>query len=139
VASLLLLGKGNHTTGDGEDRSLKWLKLLVAILVVSSVFVRIARSQLVPALPFDPVAYDGQQMQLVGEITRLKSTISQRGNPYYHFVLTSVQGGVVVFKFGSTSCLEGQRATVKGVFHHVYQRGGSTFVDEVDAESVRCD
>ena len=118
---------------------MKWLRLLVVVLVVSSALVRIARPQLVPALPFDPVAYDGQHMQLVGEIKQLKSKISQRGNPYYHFVLSSAQGGVVVFEFGSTSCLDGQRAVVKGVFHHVYQRGGYTFVDEVDAESVRCD
>jgi hypothetical protein len=53
--------------------------------------------------------------------------------------LSSTPGAIVVFKFGSPTCAEGRRATVEGVFHHVYQRGGYTFTDEIDAEFVNCE
>jgi len=119
-------------------QSLRWLIGVVAI--VASVL-RLARWLLVPApaLPFDPVAYDHQRMRLEGAVTALESTVSHRGNPYYFFVLDTGRGTVVVFKFGSPKCAEGQRATVEGVFHHVYKRGGYTFTDEIDAEFVNCE
>ena len=101
---------------------------------------RLARWLLVPTpvLPFDPIAYDKQRVHLEGAVTALQSTVSHRGNPYYFFVLDTSRGTVAVFKFGSPTCAEGQRATVEGVFHHVYQRGGQTFRDEIDAEFVNC-
>ncbi len=116
-------------------RRLKWFFGVVIIVVA---VLRLARWLLVPALPFDPVAYDRQRVRLEGAVTGLESIVSHRGNPYYSFVLDTGRGRVVVFKFGSPRCAEGQRATVDGVFHHMYERGGYTFTDEIDAESVNC-
>jgi hypothetical protein len=119
-------------------QSFRWLIGVVGIVVL---VLRLARWLLVPApaLPLDPVAYDHQRVRLEGTVTALKSTVSHRGNPYYFFVLETGRGSVVVFKFGSSRCAEGQRATVEGVFHHVYERGGKTFTDEIDAEFVKCE
>jgi hypothetical protein len=118
-----------------------WLKWLFGVVAIVIALLRLARWLLVPAsvLPFDPIVYDRQRMRLEGAVTALESTVSRRGNPYYFFVLDTGHGTVVVFKFGSPRCVEGQRATVDGVFHHVYQRGGETFTDEIDAEFVACE
>lgn len=114
--------------------------MIGAVAIVVSVL-RLSRWLIAPApaLPFDPVAYDNQRVRLEGSVTALESTVSRRGNPYYFFVLDTKRGTVVVFKFGSPRCVEGQRATVEGVFHHVYERGGKTFTDEIDAEIVNCE
>jgi len=119
----------------------RWVRRLLCVLAIVGALLRLARWLLVPAsvLPFDPVAYDGERVRLEGAVTALESTLSHRGNPYHFFVLTTGRGKVVVFKFGSPRCVEGQRATVEGVFHHVYQRGGKTFTDEIDAESINCE
>lgn len=116
----------------------QWLKWLLGVVAIIAMVLRLARWLLAPALPFDPVAYDHQRVRLEGAVTALESTVSHRGNPYYFFVLDTGHGTVVVFKFGSPRCVEGNRATVEGVFHHVYQRGGKTFRDEIDAEFVDC-
>jgi hypothetical protein len=118
-------------------QAFRWLIGVVATVVL---VLRLTRWLIVPAatLPFDPVAYDNHRVHLEGAVTALESTVSRRGNPYYVFVLDTRRGTVVVFKFGSTTCAEGQRAAVEGVFHHVYQRGGYTFTDEIDAEFVNC-
>ncbi len=113
-------------------------RILIVLAIIGSLL-RVARWLLAPALPFDPVAYDQQRMRLEGTVTRLESTISGRGNRYHVFRLNTGRGQVVVFKFGVPSCAEGQRATVEGVFHHVYQRGGWTFTDQIDAESISCE
>jgi hypothetical protein len=116
-------------------------RILVVVAIVVSLL-QLARWLLVPAppvLPFDPVAYDHRHVRLEGTVTALESTVSRRGNPYHYFLLNTGRGQVVVFKFGSPRCAEGQRATVEGVFHHVYQRGGRTFTDEIDAESINCE
>ena len=115
-----------------------WLKWVLGVVAVVVAVLRVARWLLVPALPFNPVAFDNQRVRVEGAVTALESTVSHRGNPYYFFVLDTGRGTVVVFKFGSPGCVEGQRATVEGVFHHVYQRGGYTFTDEIDAEFVNC-
>jgi len=117
----------------------RWLRWLVSIAAIVLLALRLARWLLAPALPFDPVAYDNQRIRLEGTVTALNSTVSHRGNPYYFFVLDTRRGSVVVFKFGSPKCAEGQPATVEGVFHHVYERGGKTFTNEIDAEFVNCD
>jgi hypothetical protein len=96
---------------------------------------------LVPAAlvpPFDPIAYDGHRVHLDGAVTALQSTVSRRGNAYHFFLLDTGHGKIVVFRFGSPRCVERQRASVQGVSHHVYQRGGKTFTDGVDAESINC-
>ncbi len=113
-------------------------RILIVLAIIGSLL-RVARWLLAPALPFDPVAYDQQRMRLEGTVIRLESTISGRGNRYHVFRLNTGRGQVVVFKFGVPSCAEGQRATVEGVFHHVYQRGGWTFTDQIDAESISCE
>jgi hypothetical protein len=120
---------------------LRWLKRLLIVLAVSAALLRLVRWVLVPAvpaLPFDPIAYDGQRVHLDGAVTALKSTVSHRGSPYHFFLLDTGHGKVVVFKLGSPRCAEGQHAIVQGVFHHVYRRGGKTFTDEIDAESINC-
>ena len=118
------------------------VRWVLSVVVVVGALLRLARSTLVPAppeLPFDPVAYDRQRVRLEGSVTGLKSTVSHRGNAYHFFVLDTGRGAVVVFKFGSPNCDEGQHVTVEGVFHHVYQRAGKKFTDEIDAESVNCE
>jgi hypothetical protein len=118
----------------------QWLRWFIAVVAIVFSVLRLARWLLVPApvLPFDPLAYDNQRVRLEGAVRALESTVSHRGNPYYFFVLDIRRGTVVVFKFGSPRCVEGQRATVEGVFHYVYERGGKTITDEIDAEFVEC-
>jgi hypothetical protein len=118
------------------------LRWIISVLAVVGAFLRLARMFLVPAapaLPFDPIVYDRQRVRLEGAVTRLNSTVSRRGNPYYFFVLDTGRGSVVVFKFGSPTCGEGRRVAVDGVFHHVSQRGDRTFTNQIDAESVKCE
>ena len=112
---------------------------LLVVLAVSAALLRIAHWVFVPTLPFDPIAYDGQRVRLEGKVAGLESKASRRGNEYHFFVLTTSRGTVVVFMFGAPRCVEGQRATVEGVFHHEYQRGGETFRDEIDATSINCE
>jgi hypothetical protein len=118
------------------------LRWIISVLAAVGVLLRLARIVLAPeppALPFDPIAYDRQRVRLEGAMTSLDSTVSRRGNPYHFFVLDTGRGSVVVFKFGSPTCGEGRRATVEGVFHHVYQRGDRTFTNEIDADSISCE
>ncbi len=118
------------------------VKRILFVVGIIATLLRVARWVFVPTplgLPFDPVAYDHQRVRLEGTVTALESTVSRRGNSYHFFLLNTGRGQVVVFKFGSPSCAEGQRATVEGVFHQVYQRGGWTFTDEIDAESISCE
>ncbi len=120
---------------------MRWLKRLLIFLAVSAALLRVVRWVLlpaVPALPFDPITYDGQRVHLDGAVTGLESTVSHRGNAYHFFVLDTGHGKVAVFKFGSSRCAEGQHVIVQGVFHHVYRRGGKTFTDEIDADSINC-
>jgi len=115
------------------------IKRLLVVLAVSAALLPLSRWLFVSSLPFDPIAYDGRPLRVEGVVANLDMTVSRHGNPYHSLLLDTGGGMVTVLKFGlSPKCVEGQRATVVGVFHRKFERGGRTFSDEIDARSISC-
>ena len=80
-----------------------------------------------------PSTYDGQHVDVSGQISHLKQKTSHKGNPYVTFSLCSDQC-VHVFAFGSPSITDGQTITVHGTFAAVKRVGSYTFRNEIDAD-----
>jgi DNA polymerase III alpha subunit len=88
--------------------------------------------------PAAPERYDNNVVTLGGSVTNLQQRVSQRGNPYYTFVLRDTTGRIRIFSFGQAQCPEGRHAVVEGTFERVKRVEEYTFYDEVTASRVTC-
>lgn len=76
-------------------------------------------------------------MVVTGTVSRLEPRVSQRGNPYYTFLLRDGRSSVAVFSYGSPEIREGARVEVEGIFLKVKRVGRHTFQNQVDARRIR--
>ena len=80
-----------------------------------------------------PATYDGQHVDVTGQVEHLAQKVSHKGNPYVTFSLCSSQC-IHVFGFGSPNIRDGQTITVHGTFAAVKHASGYTFYNEIDAD-----
>ena len=130
------MGEVASTSGSRMPRMrFRSMRAVIALLLLAVLGPNAAWA--LDASPSDIVAnphrYDGQSLTTTGRVTRLRSTVSRRGNPYYWFELRDARSGVTVFSFGTPECSEGTRATVEGRFDKVKQVSGRTFYNEISA------
>jgi len=89
------------------------------------------------AILANPDRFDGQAVTIQGTVTKLRETVSRRGNPYYTFDLSDGTRAIRVFSFGKAACRVGV-ATIEGTFEKVKQVGRLTFHNEITATQVTC-
>lgn len=82
--------------------------------------------------------YDHKEVQVEGEVTKLKFKTSKKGNDYTTFYLAdSKDNSLRIFIFKHPSIFKGNKVKVKGVFYKVRYVGGYRFNDEIDATSIK--
>ena len=98
-----------------------------------------ARADLVTVkdLLAEPDKWHGRAVVVTGSVGKLEPRTSQRGNPYYTFLLNDGIQSVTVFSYGAPEVRDGNRVQVEGTFLKVKRVGKYTFQNQVDATSVR--
>ncbi len=84
-----------------------------------------------------PDKWHGRPVVVSGSVSRLEPRTSQRGNPYYTFVLSDGPGSVNVFSYGVPEVKNGKRVQVEGTFLKIKRVGQYTFQNQVDARQIR--
>ena len=107
----------------------------VALLAASALA---ARADLVgvKVLLAQPDKWHGQPVVVTGVVSRLDAKTSQKGNPYYTFVLTDGLSSVNVFSYGSPQIRDTSRVQVEGTFLKVNRVGKYTFHNQVNARRI---
>lgn len=97
-----------------------------------------ARSDLVAVkdLLAQPDKWHGQPVVVTGVVSRLDAKTSQKGNPYYTFVLTEGLASVNVFSYGAPQIKDTNRVQVEGTYLKVNRVGKYTFYDQVNARRI---
>ena len=97
-----------------------------------------ARADLVTVkdLLAEPDKWHGRAVIVSGNVVKLGPRTSQRGNPYYTFLLTDGSASVTVFSYGTPEIKDGNRVQVEGTFLKVERVGKSTFQNQVDARRI---
>ena len=110
--------------------------LAVALLTGSALA---ARADLVTVkdLLDAPDKWHGRPVVVTGVVTQLDAKTSQRGNPYYTFVLTDALTSVTVFSNGVPQIRDLSRVQVEGTFLKVKRVGKYTFQNQVDARRIQ--
>jgi cytochrome c-type biogenesis protein CcmE len=81
----------------------------------------------------NPDKFDGEMVQVEGNVTSLKIMNTDKGTPYHRFKLTDGDKSINVFKFGTPSIREGDTAMVIGRYQKLIYVGVITFYNEIDA------
>jgi len=81
----------------------------------------------------NPSTYDGQHVDIKGQILHFEQKVSHKGNPYVTFSLCS-SVCIHVFGFGSPELRDGETVTVHGTFAAVKHVSGYTFYNEIDSD-----
>jgi len=85
----------------------------------------------------NPNKYDGQEVTIQGEATKIKPRTSKEGNDYTRFTLKDESGkGMNIFTRGHPLITEGQKVTVTGIYQKVKRVGRHTFHNEVKAWNI---
>jgi hypothetical protein len=84
----------------------------------------------------EPDRWHGRSVGVAGSVGRLEARTSQRGNPYYTFVLSDGDARVTVFSYGAPEVRNGHRVRVEGTFLKVERVGQYTFHSQVDAQRI---
>ena len=97
-----------------------------------------ARADLVAVkdLLAQPDKWHGQPVVLTGTVSRLDAKTSQKGNPYYTFVLTDGVASVNVFSYGVPQIKDTKRVQVEGTYLPVKRVGKYTYQNQVDARRI---
>lgn len=85
----------------------------------------------------EPDKWHGRAVMVSGSVSKLEPRTSQRGNPYYTFVLNDGLASVKIFSYGVPEVKDGNRVQVEGTFLEIKRVGKYTFQNQVDATSVR--
>jgi hypothetical protein len=117
-------------------RRVLWAAALAAV-VVDAAPARAATVVEVPELVFAADRYDGQDVEVRGEVRRVRRRQSKSGREYTLFRLESGGRWVNVFAWDCPELVEGRPTTVVGLFHAVKQVGEWTFKKEIEASEVR--
>ena len=110
--------------------------LAVALLTGSALAARadlVAVKDLLDA----PDKWHGRPVVVTGVVSQLDAKTSQRGNPYYTFVLTDALASVTVFSNGVPQIRDLSRVQVEGTFLKVKRVGKYTFQNQVDARRIQ--
>ena len=104
-------------------------------LVLWAVSVLAAGADLVTVkeLLAEPDKWHGRAVVVTGSVGKLEPRTSQRGNPYYTFLLNDGKQSVTVFSYGTPEVKDGNRVQVEGTFLKVKRVGKYTFQNQVDA------
>ena len=107
----------------------------VALLAASALA---ARADLVgvKVLLAQPDKWHGQPVVVTGVVSRLDAKTSQKGNPYYTFVLTDSLASVNVFSYGVPQIKDTSRVQVEGTYLKVKRVGKYTLQNQVDARRI---
>lgn len=97
-----------------------------------------ARTDLVTVkqLMAEPDKWHGRPILVSGTVSQLDAKTSQKGNPYYTFVLTEGLARVNVFSHGAPQIKDTNRVQVEGTFLKVNRVGKYTFHNQVNARRV---
>ena len=85
----------------------------------------------------EPDKWHGRAVVVNGSVGKLEPRTSQRGNPYYTFLLNDGKQSVTVFSYGTPEVKDGNRVQVEGTFLKVNRVGKYTFQNQVDATRIR--
>jgi hypothetical protein len=89
------------------------------------------------AIAHSPTGFDHRAVSLIGRVTSLRQTTSQRGNDYSTFKLSDTGGcEVLVFTWGHPAIHDDEQARVDGDFEIEHHVGRYTFHNEIIAKSV---
>ena len=113
---------------------LAWLA--VVLFAISALAVR-ADPVTLKELLAEPDKWHGRPVVVSGTVGKLEAKTSQRGNPYYTFLLTNGSASVTVFSYGTPEIKDGNRVEVEGTFLKVKRVGKYTFQNQVDAIRIR--
>ena len=83
-----------------------------------------------------PDKWHGRPVVLTGIVSQLDAKTSQKGNPYYTFVLTEGLARVNVFSHGAPQIKDTNRVQVEGTFLKVNRVGKYTFHNQVNARRI---
>ncbi len=67
-----------------------------------------------------------------------RGKVSRDGTPYFKFVVTDGSRGVTIFAIGRSTCRDGMRATVEGMFEKGNRLGRRTVYQVIVATPVTC-
>ncbi len=81
----------------------------------------------------NPQKFDGKIVTIQGEVVKLKSKVSKKGNPYFTFKLDDGEANITVFSFGKSNIENDDKVKVTGIFNAVKRVGKYTFYNEIDA------
>jgi len=86
----------------------------------------------------NPDQYDGQEVTVQGNASKVKVKVSKKGNEYTAFSLIDESGkGINVFIWGNPKIRDGQKVTVSGIFQKIKKVGKYTFYNEIEASSIK--
>ena len=113
--------------------------LISLVLVAVAVSAAAARVDLVTVkeLQAQPDKWHGRAVVVNGNVSRLNARTSQRGNPYYTFVLSDGLASVNVFSYGVPQIRDSNPAQVEGTFLKIKRVGNYTFQNQVDARRIQ--
>lgn len=83
-----------------------------------------------------PDKWHGQPVVVTGVVSQLEAKTSQKGNPYYTFVLTDGLASVNVFSYGAPQIKDTNRVQVEGTYLKVNRVGKYTFHNQVNARRI---
>lgn len=84
----------------------------------------------------EPEKWHGRAVLVSGSVSKLEPRTSQRGNPYYTFVLSDGFASVNVFSYGAPQIRDTSRVQVEGTFLKIKRVGKYTFQNQVDARRI---
>jgi len=98
-----------------------------------------ARADLVTVkeLLAEPDKWHGRAVMVSGSVGQLEARTSQRGNPYYTFLLNDGLASVKVFSYGVPEVKDGSRVQVEGTFLKIKRVGKYAFQNQVDATRIQ--
>jgi len=86
----------------------------------------------------NPDQYDGQEVIVQGNASKVKVKVSKKGNEYTTFSLIDGSGkSINVFIWGNPKIRDGQKVTVSGIFQKIKKVGKYTFYNEIEASSIK--
>jgi cytochrome c-type biogenesis protein CcmE len=106
------------------------------VLLAASALAARADLVMVKDLLAQPDRWHGQAVVVTGVVSQLDAKTSQKGNPYYTFVLTDGPASVKVFSYGVPQIKDTSRVQVEGTYLKVNRVGKYTFHNQVNARRI---
>lgn len=108
---------------------------LYVLLLLTSISLA-CENTTVSAIIADSHKFDGQEVCVVGLVSKLKSKTSKKGKTHTRFVLNDEGKFLKVFSNGAFPIKEGDKVRVTGRYFVEKEVGRHTFYNEIDTSSV---